>query len=404
MVIYSRIAYLIIASAAYFIHRFSASYAMLVVFLLLLFMPMLLFFINLCIKRKIVITARLEASAITINQSAKIQLTIKNPSIVPISCAKIKLKYSNSFSHEVISENLSFCISSCECTRVDLNVKAAHCGIVTIRSAKIVLYDLINITSVSKKYDMNHSITVTPPLHDIPLLNHDTEAYNIEGDRYSEHRSGDDPSQPFDYREYQNGDNVKRINWKLSSRMDKIMVKEASEPIKAIRLILFELVDTTQKKANINERLSIADLSFEVMLSISHKLLAENVSFNLYCHDDNNLVDINYFIENEDIMQTVVQRLFSLDFSKNASSLQSLSYLEKHSAFSQVIYITNYITSDMVELLYSIDAPLTVIYNNPNPIDASSLSTIKKSLQSHEIELLSVTCENVGEIMTAIRL
>ena len=39
---------------------------------------------------------------------------------------------------------------------------------------------------------------------------------------------GYDPSELFDVREFQNGDRLQSVHWKLSARTDELMVKELS--------------------------------------------------------------------------------------------------------------------------------------------------------------------------------
>ena len=46
-----------------------------------------------------------------------------------------------------------------------------------------------------------------------------------------QNRKGNDPSEIFDIREYVPGDDIRSIHWKLSSKTDTLILKEASNRI-----------------------------------------------------------------------------------------------------------------------------------------------------------------------------
>ena len=51
-----------------------------------------------------------------------------------------------------------------------------------------------------------------------------------KNDGVLQNRKGNDPSEIFDLREYAPGYDVRSIHWKLSGKLDKLVVKEASDP------------------------------------------------------------------------------------------------------------------------------------------------------------------------------
>ncbi len=53
---------------------------------------------------------------------------------------------------------------------------------------------------------------------------------------------GDDPGETYDIREYQPGDSIRQIHWKLSGKLDDIMIREKSFPVDDTVLILAESV------------------------------------------------------------------------------------------------------------------------------------------------------------------
>ena len=70
-----------------------------------------------------------------------------------------------------------------------------------------------------------------PQIDEIPVRITD-RVRNFFGDSdiYDDIRPGYDPSELFDVREFQNGDRLQSVHWKLSARTDELMVKENSLP------------------------------------------------------------------------------------------------------------------------------------------------------------------------------
>ena len=52
-----------------------------------------------------------------------------------------------------------------------------------------------------------------------------------DGQRYSLRRPGSDPTELFGLREYQPGDRLNRVDWKLSQKTGAILVREGSLPV-----------------------------------------------------------------------------------------------------------------------------------------------------------------------------
>ena len=73
---------------------------------------------------------------------------------------------------------------------------------------------------------------------EIPLSTR--EGFDMESFRYSGSRPGDDPGETYDIREYRSGDSIRQIHWKLSGKLDDIMIREKSFPVDDTVLILAE--------------------------------------------------------------------------------------------------------------------------------------------------------------------
>ena len=53
-------------------------------------------------------------------------------------------------------------------------------------------------------------------------------------------KKGSDYSETFQLREYVPGDSIKQIHWKLSEKLDKLVVREASLPVQKSTLVFWD--------------------------------------------------------------------------------------------------------------------------------------------------------------------
>lgn len=104
------------------------------------------------------------------------------------------------------------------------------CGEVSIQCGKVRLYDLLGLFRVQITPFREVRTTIYPEPVSLHLeLETQTEgAFSEEG--MMQNRKGNDPSEMFDVRDYVPGDDIRSIHWKLSSKVDNLILREASEP------------------------------------------------------------------------------------------------------------------------------------------------------------------------------
>ncbi|MBR4026347.1 MAG: DUF58 domain-containing protein [Lachnospiraceae bacterium] len=136
-----------------------------------------------------------------------------------------------------------------------------------IEVTKIRIYSLFGLLYMEKKWNQCVSVLVMPEVHAIHVkLTENTRNFLGDADVYDDIRIGYDPSEVFEVRPYREKDKIQSIHWKLSAKMDDLMVKENSLP-KACAVVLFPDFRWEKKKENyINEFLELtASVSFCLM-------------------------------------------------------------------------------------------------------------------------------------------
>ena len=78
--------------------------------------------------------------------------------------------------------------------------------------------------------ELQSSYTVYPPISDIAAQTTRALRSSISGTAYDYHRKGQDRTEVFDMRGFNEGDSLKAVHWKLSARFGELLVREPSRP------------------------------------------------------------------------------------------------------------------------------------------------------------------------------
>lgn len=140
------------------------------------------------------------------------------------------------------------------------------CGNYEFELVRIKLYDFSRLFYVTKRVKKYANVEVMPQIDEIPVRITD-RVRNFFGDSdiYDDIRPGYDPSELFDVREFQNGDRLQSVHWKLSARTDELMVKENSLPKACAVAIVADLRGIKKGRQ--------ADAFMKLLVSLSFSLM-----------------------------------------------------------------------------------------------------------------------------------
>ena len=204
-------------------------------------MPVLLFILLIIQTAKLNISISSSSKASERGKPEVIKIFLENTMFLPVTACRLTFRYKCFFPPDKpVYEKYSVIIPVSQLSKETLTVSFTpkHCGYIDISSARASVYDIIGLTCIFKKIQFKDRITVLPKAYPFSSETERSFSYNAEGDTFSQIRSGDDPSEIFELREYRSGDSLNHIHWKLSSRGEKFIVKELSKPISSKILIL----------------------------------------------------------------------------------------------------------------------------------------------------------------------
>ena len=306
---------------------------------LVLILPIVLFIMLIHVRRRI--TFYFEEGNTVVKKDEIISLNIigKNKSFLPVGRCKLFISYTNRFSENKYKKYIDVTLDGKNQVNIACNIKSNHAGSVEIKLEKIKIYDYLCLFSLRKKIYSSKIITVLPNSYEVKEIN-DLSRNEIacDSNKFSTTKSGDDPSEIFNIREYRAGDKIQKIHWKLSLKEQDLMVKEFSLPIDNDDIILLDL--------NIkDESLNIVDGLLEIVASVSKLLNKLNREHFIYWYDVNKQNYIKERVTNEE--DTVYILKYILLASKYSDEKVLLDNIIENE-YSNILYVTSHITEEKI--------------------------------------------------------
>ena len=179
------------------------------------------------------------AAAPNTGENPTLRISMENPNLVPLAAVEV----------EAICENLRTGeTDSCIITDtprpkgrkdIDLEIMPRNAGRYEISIGSAILSDPLKLHSRKIRCSGREYMTIMPEKFDMQLT-YASDAAMLESDRSIDTRRGNDPGDVRGIREYVAGDSVKNMHWKLSEKMDKMLVKELGTAITDQFLVIFD--------------------------------------------------------------------------------------------------------------------------------------------------------------------
>lgn len=305
-------------------------------FLFLLACPFLLLGILLYTKNKVQVKLKGELSVANINQPVLCTAYISNNSIFPVGCIRIIVGYQNQYGREQGSQHFTISMNGNSKQSINFTIKSEHVGNISVSVEQVRVYDYLRIFSRKVPCTSKLEVNIIPEIHTIEASVFAKQPDFIDSDTFSKIKSGDDPSEVFDIREYKEGDKLHRINWKLSSKKESVLVKEYSLPVACTTAILvdFEIPDAL-------DHYEYMDALLTSVNSISYSLLLQEHSHYIAWYEQEkenyNIIDIRDMEE----MYLATSHLLSVTPCHGANNLlEAHEVFAGHQQLTKVFYIT----------------------------------------------------------------
>lgn len=231
-------------------------------------MALILLALVFLLYRRFCISCRLEVPIAVTDEGKEVsvQINIRNKS--PFVCAKASfcLVTQNTFQKRSSRVWLKASNILPGQSRITYMLRLPEAGCYEIRLKYVRLYDLTGLVWIRKKINCCVQIQALPDIHPVGIrLTEPVLGFYGDAEVYDEERAGQDTDEVFQIRPFRQGDKLQSIHWKLSAKMDDLVVKDYSLP-KACPVVLF--LDYTKGKEDRRSQVFLqlaAGLSFSLM-------------------------------------------------------------------------------------------------------------------------------------------
>ena len=190
-----------------------------------------------------------------IKEKQSVLLQIRNKSFIPLVRSKIIVQVQYGQDKKKRKFKIKAYCGANSTENCEFSIDCTNCEVVSMKIKKFYVYDFLNLFCLYRKPNSKSSILVLPKLLDDFLIQ--KIGYKINNDeniQFSDKKPGDDVTEIFAIRDYVSGDKIRNIHWKLSSKKDKLMVKEYSLPLLENDIIMLDVFEYTKtNKENRNE-------------------------------------------------------------------------------------------------------------------------------------------------------
>ena len=265
------------------------------------------------------------------------EITVKNSCRCPFPVLRAVVETRNLFTGETAEDAVALIVPGRGAVSSSIRAAFAHCGktAVTVKSLKV--YDYFGMAALSVPKELSQYALILPELFPMDVTVVKSGVSEPECDRFSPYKAGNDPSETFAVRDYEPGDALRSIHWKLTGKYDRLMIREASLPVNESVLILFERVcPTGQRRTSPSAR----HASGEILLSLSHRLTEMNLAHTVGWLRSENGTFVGHRIDSEESFQLILPEILSVpEIRGDEDTVEGYLKTGDNGRYSNIVYI-----------------------------------------------------------------
>lgn len=271
-------------------------------------------------------------------------ITIQNRTIFPVLRAVCFVGATNQLNREGKQIARTTWLPAKKQQQSSFQIGSDYCGRLQLRIDRIMLYDCFGLIGVPVRKDSKSYVTVKPDIFEmtvsiIPGL-HSID----ESDIYSQIKAGNDLSEIYRMREYVPGDSPRQIHWKLSTKFDRLIVREPSLPITRNILIFWE-------RTGDSGNLELIDAQAEVLVSICRNLIDQSMQFTLGWNDtDRNLCILHEISDMDELVGIIPRLMRATGKAEGVSGAGLLVGTHMEALCSHMVYIAEEPQQELAEM------------------------------------------------------
>ena len=222
---------------------FQQPFLYMLLFLLIILVPLSIWLFSLAIP-KLQARAYTDVSAVETGNTVTFYLECDNTSRFSLLNCNFIFTLQNLYKPNTTEQQLALPVLARKQNRVELPVETAACGLLSLEVTALCVSDYLHFVTTTIPLKLRVQVPVFPPTTTLTLPSTAPVADGM--DEYTESdNKGNLSSDIKEIREYRPGDRLQRIHWKLSAKLDDLLVKEMAHTTVLSLVILPECVRDT---------------------------------------------------------------------------------------------------------------------------------------------------------------
>lgn len=161
------------------------------------------------------------AACVVRGTKADYSVRFTNERLLPLRSVMVHLELCNHYTETVTQESCH--VRNLASARVRLFLPTEECGVISCRITRCDVQDVLGLFVIRRSFDEEFSCAVLPEAQKARVnLDAALDAVRVLKPKY-----GGGFSEEYDLRDYHPGDQPNSIHWKLSSKTDRLIVREA---------------------------------------------------------------------------------------------------------------------------------------------------------------------------------
>ena len=256
-----RITYIISIIVTFLLMLLFDSWYMGAVFVMQIIFPALLHILLRIDSRRLQVELEYQSSC-KMGESAPLKLHFhkKHLSLVT-GLVEVNVKWDNLMLGESRIEQVQFYLKKKE-EIVPVPLYFYCCGEIRVREVQVKCYDVLGLCQKQLAVFRDRRIHVNPLKLDIRVLYDRVSGGSVEDEWEALPRKGRDVGEVFALREYQPGDSLRAVHWKMSAKLDELIVKENGDTLYTESFVLMDLGRCLASGEQIDRKVLSAVVSF----------------------------------------------------------------------------------------------------------------------------------------------
>ena len=265
-------------------------------------------------------------------ETGTLRVQIENKTALPLGLIHVRRRLSNLLPGQ---SELRRCRLSARPRRTETaeyDLASAHCGRIAIEAACCRIYDPFGLIGIRLKQTVLAQTTVQPKGFAQTIFISPDANCPDDSESYAPDRAGYDLSEVYQLREYRPGDSLRQMHWKLSGKLDRLVIREASLPVRRSVLLFWE---RTQKAVPEG-----TDAQADVVVTFCRSLLEAGVQFTIAWNDATEQRCVSQQIRSMDELIGLLPRLLSARENEGLSGAELFLRSSGEAVLSHILYIT----------------------------------------------------------------